>query len=192
MRGGVAMSWMAKLYETYENALKLDLPDIKELVPIGHILQNAHVNIVIDGDGNFKRAEVLAKRTKIILPATEESAGRTSGEAPHPLADKLQYVAEDYEKYVNPKNSYFESYKEQLQRWCESSFSHPKAIAVYHYISKGNVLEDLVQSKIVHIDDNNKLLAKWGQNEKEKPLIFTVAPKQADILVCWTVEIPGI
>ncbi|HDH00796.1 MAG TPA: type I-C CRISPR-associated protein Cas8c/Csd1, partial [Nitrospirae bacterium] len=74
------MSWMAKLYETYEAGMALDLSDEEPLMPISHTLQNAHINIVIDGDGNFKRASVLEK-TQIVLPATEKSAGRSSGEA---------------------------------------------------------------------------------------------------------------
>jgi CRISPR-associated protein Csd1 len=89
------MSWMQRLYQTYEEALALDLPAEQQLMPISHTVQNAHINIVIDQDGNFKRAKVL-KKTQIMLPATESSAGRSSGEAPHPLADKLQYVAKDY------------------------------------------------------------------------------------------------
>ncbi len=99
------MSWMATLYETYEQGMLLDLPGEK-LMPISHTLQNAHINIVIDNDGNFKRASVL-KKTQVVLPATEKSAGRSSGEAPHPLADKIQYVAKDYPHYGGKKKAYF-------------------------------------------------------------------------------------
>ena len=52
------MSWMATLYETYEQGMLLDLPGEK-LMPISHTLQNAHINIVIDNDGNFKRIHVF-------------------------------------------------------------------------------------------------------------------------------------
>ena len=45
-------------------------------MPISHTFQNAHINIVIDGEGNFKRATVLEK-TQIVFPATEKSAGRS-------------------------------------------------------------------------------------------------------------------
>lgn len=63
------MSWMAKLYETYEQGMALDLPEDKRLMPISHTLQNAHINIQIDDNGNFLRAKVLEK-TQIVLPAT--------------------------------------------------------------------------------------------------------------------------
>ena len=109
------MSWMEKLYQTYEVAMALDLPieaGQQPLMPTSHTLQNAHINIVIDGEGLFKRASILEK-TQIILPATEKSASRSSGEAPHPLADKLQYVAKDYASFGGKKRAYFEGYKKQ-------------------------------------------------------------------------------
>ncbi len=188
------MSWMAKLYETYENVFKLNLPDESKLMPISHTLQNAHINVVIDEDGNFKRARVLEK-TKIILPATEQSAGRTRGDAPHPLADKLRYVAENYVQFGGTKKSYFDSYKSQLQEWCESQFCNPKVKAVYLYIKKGHLIEDLIQSNIIYTDDNNMLLSCWSDKVGPVPLLFKVLPKkdgkieQGDALVCWTVEI---
>lgn len=193
------MTWMAKLYQTYEQALKLNLADEDKLMPISHTLQNAHINIVIDAQGNFKRAKVL-ENPQIILPATESSAGRSSGEAPHPLADKLQYVAKDYAQYGGLKKAYFESYRSQLTNWCDSQFTHPKAKAIYQYIEKGQVIADLIKSQIVHVDDSNVLRTNWpfeATAEKPIPHLFKVLPKekghfeQGSALVCWTVESDG-
>nr|WP_320012162.1 type I-C CRISPR-associated protein Cas8c/Csd1 [uncultured Desulfobulbus sp.] len=203
------MSWLAKLYETYEAGFLLDSQEDGKLMPIGHTLQNAHINIVIDEHGNFKRAQVLEK-TKIVLPATEGSAGRSSGEAPHPLADKIQYVAKDYSAYGGKKKSYFGSYEKQLAGWCDSIHSHQKANAVYKYISKGHVVKDLVTAGVLFLDDNKSLLAYWpyeGKNAPPVPLIFKVLPalpkgkrthpdkvevEPGDALVCWTVESFGV
>ena len=193
------MSWMAKLYETYEAGMALDLPDGEHLMPISHTLQNAHINIVIDGDGNFKRTSVLEK-TQIVLPATEKSAGRSSGEAPHPLADKIQYVAKDYTEYGGKKKPYFEGYQTLLRSWCASLFAHPKAEAIYRYISKGQVATDLVNAQILHIDEEGILRENWpfeATEEHPVPLIFKVLPRtkgqteQGSALVCWTVEVVG-
>ncbi len=202
------MSWLAKLYETYEAAVGLALPDDEKLMPISHTLQNAHIKIVIDGHGNFKRAEVLEK-TQIVLPATEKSAGRSSGEAPHPLADKIQYVAKDYPAYGGRKKSYFSSYEKQLAEWCNSPHAHAKAQAVYKYIKKGRLVADLIVSKILHIGSNGNFLASWpfdSGKENLAPLIFKVLPalskekrankdkpeiEQGDALVCWQVEQEG-
>lgn len=189
------MTWLSTLYKTYEKIAELDLPGRDELMPISHTLQNAHINIVIDNEGNFKRAEVLEKK-QIVLPATEDSAGRSSGEAPHPLADKLQYVAKDYAKYGGTKKAYFESYQSQLRQWCESEFAHPKAQAVYRYIEKGQVIEDLLQAGIVHVSEEGVLLTRWTYpvtEENPVPLLFKILPKekgeldQGGALVCWTV-----
>ena len=44
------MSWMQKLYRTYENILEQCVTDDAEpLTPVGHTIQNAHIVIVIDG-----------------------------------------------------------------------------------------------------------------------------------------------
>ncbi|MBC2711077.1 MAG: type I-C CRISPR-associated protein Cas8c/Csd1 [Desulfosarcina sp.] len=193
------MSWMAKLYETYEVGVALDLPDEDTLMPISHTLQNAHINIVIDGEGKFKRASVLEK-TQIVLPATEKSAGRSSGEAPHPLADKIQYVARDYASYGGKKKPYFEGYRNQLANWCYSPFSHPKALAVYNYIMQERMVTDLVDTLVLHVDENGQLRSNWPFEPSEEnpvPPIFKVLPKvkgkvdQGSALVCWTVEKEG-
>lgn len=192
------MSWMGKLYETYEQALLLDLPEENKLMPVSHTLQNAHINIVIDGHGNFIRAKVIEK-TQVILPATESSAGRSSGEAPHPLADKVQYVAADYKKYGGNKAHYFNGYKKQLEGWCESNFAHAKVKAVLAYIAKETVVQDLVANNILYIDENLQLLTSWTDisEEREVPPIFKVLPKekgeldQGNALICWSVEIDG-
>lgn len=194
------MSWMAKLYETYEAGLLLtDLPDDKRLMPTSHTLQNAHINIVIDGEGNFKRASVLEK-TQIMLPATEASAGRSGRlPPPHPLADKLQYVAGDYLEFGGKKAHFFEEYKNLLRSWCDSElYSHPKAKAVLHYIEQGCVIQDLIRESIVFVDNDNKLLTSWvtaTDNSNPTPALFRILPKekgeldQGSALVCWTVEI---
>lgn len=170
------MIWMAKLYETYESGMDLDLIREAELMPISHTLQNAHINIVIDGNGNFLRANVL-KKTQVVLPATEKSAGRSSGEAPHPLADKIQYIAKDYPEFGGRKKSYFESYEKQLADWCSSIYRHEKAVAVHKYISKGQVIKDLISANVLFVDQDKKLLAYWPDDENSSPpLIFKVLP----------------
>lgn len=191
------MSWMAKLYETYEAGMQLDLSGSDQLMPISHSLQNAHIKITIDGDGNFKHAEVLEK-TQIVLPATEQSASRSSGEAPHPLADKIQYVAKDYVKFGGRKKAYFKGYQDLLKQWNESSNTHDKARAVEQYIEKGCVVRDLIENNILFTDDKHCLLLSWPKDSEEKPpSIFRVLPKekgqldQGNALVCWNVEIPG-
>ena len=191
------MSWMQKLYRTYESILEQGVTDHAEpLTPVGHTIQNAHIVIAIDGQGNFQTARVMPPKTAILLPATESSENRTSGEAPHPLADKIQYVAKDYADYGGEKKAYFDGYLKQLKAWCESPFTHPKVQAVLNYVAKGRVVADLVEAGIFPLDSEGKVLNKW-ETEGDAPSIFSVLPKTkgeiefGSALVCWQVEIAG-
>ena len=191
------MSWMQKLYRTYESILEQGVTDHAEpLTPVGYTIQNAHIVIAIDGQGNFQTARVMPPKTAILLPATESSENRTSGEAPHPLADKIQYVAKDYSNYGGEKKAYFDGYLKQLKAWCESPFTHPKVQAVLNYVAKGRVVADLVKAGIFPLDSEGKVLNKW-ETEGDAPSIFSVLPKTkgeiefGSALVCWQVEIAG-
>ena len=189
------MSWMSTLHQTYDQAIDLtDLAPSDKPIPISHTVQNAHIVIVVDSYGNYRRARVEEKPMRIVLPATEKSAGRSSGEAPHPLADKLQYIAADYKEFGGKKPAYFCSYRDQIQRWAESDFSNASIKAVFKYIDKKSVTADLIEEKILSIDASNRLLTQWTDKEVEPPALFKILPKdkgqldQGNALVCWEVE----
>ena len=189
------MSWIQKLHETYERCY--DAPQFSNhpLLPISHTIQQAHIEVTLDHKGNFRRAKIVQK-LETILPATEKSAARTSGEAPHPLCDKVQYCGADYPKHGGKKKSYYPGYAKQLTSWCESSFSHPKARAVLEYVRKGTVVADLVREKILHVSDDKVLLTAW-KSDLPTPEIFKYLTAkegerdQGDALIRWRVEIPG-
>lgn len=200
------MSWIQKLYETYGNCQLMigNITNNKEvpLLPICHTTQKAQIEIVIDSIGNFKRARIIPKeQSRTIIPCTEESGGRTSGEAPHPLCDKLQYVAEDYVKYGGNKDSYFAEYRSGLEKW---RTLHLKAHAVFEYIKKGRVIEDLIAYKTLIVEDDINLLKQRNREKLDKNAldIFDVLPGrfnkkkgewvnwQAEALIRWEVEIP--
>jgi len=91
------MSWMRDLAQTYDSCVEAVGKETGNnsvpLIPICHTTQQAHIEIVIDGKGDFLRASVVPKEdARTIIPCTEKSSGRTSGSAPHPLCDKLQRV----------------------------------------------------------------------------------------------------
>ena len=192
------MSWIEKLFETYENNSDcigvIDNEQIP-LWPLWHITQKAHINIIIDEMGNFQRALIVPKNeARTIIPASEESAGRTTNDAPQPLCDKLQYVAGDYKKYGGKKKHYFESYKNQMEQWCQSPFQNNKIKAVLKYIEKGQVVSDLISSGVLIVDSNGKLLEKWTGKKEETPEIFKVnkdVEGQLGAFVRWSVEIKG-
>ena len=185
--------WMQKLAETYDNSksvVGVETEDNKTpLLPICHTTQKTHIEIAIDSNGDFRRAEVSLK--KIFIPCTESSAGRTSGPVPHPLCDKLQYVALDYVKRGGNKKPHAALYISQLARWCTSKFSHPKAIAILKYAQNGNVIGDLIDHKVLIAGADGKLLRKWEGDRKDKPAIFSLLLNQewqADVFIRWVVE----
>ncbi len=201
------MSWIEKLYKTYENCMVHigDSNDEVPLLPVCHTTQKAHITVVIDGKGNFCRAYIVPKsESRTIIPATEESSGRTSGTTPHPLCDKLQYVASDYLRFGGDKEACYAMYFALLEKWFNADKNHPKLKAIYVYVKKGQLINDLVKAGILHAtisNDKPVLLNQWDGKDNV-PEIFKLLsggfdnkskgkPCQADAFVRWSVEVPG-
>ena len=113
------------------------------LTPVSHILQNAQIEITLTDEGKFLSAVPVSKGDEsTIIPATEESAGRTSRPEPHPLCDQLAYLApSDDNKH--------EAYLALLTAWAESPYSHPLVRAVLTYVRSGALLSDLERERII-------------------------------------------
>lgn len=200
------MNWIHSLYETYENCRNSVGVTVDEsqvpLLPICHTTQKAQIEITLDSKGNFRRARVLDKdEARTIVPCTEKSAGRTSGEAAHPLCEKLQYLATDYKKYGGEKAPYFESYLELLWDWVKSG-APAKVHTIYEYVQKGNVIGDLVANRILFANEQGKLYTQrpFEKGRNAQADIFDLLPGrvnaktgkleswQADAFVRWRVE----
>src|SRR5271168_974444 len=145
------MSWIQKLYETYEACYAAKQFEAEPLVPICHVRQQAHVEVALDAKGRFMRARVVQKEPTV-LPATEDSASRSNNEAPHALCDKIQYCAKDYAKRGGRKKPYFDGYVRQLKEWDDSPFGHPKLRSVLAYLTGGALLTDLIASDVIVAD----------------------------------------
>lgn len=187
------MSWIQKLYETYEQCKGNEPPGSNPLMPISHTPQQAHIEITLDGAGNFKGAKIVPKE-ETIIPATEKSAGRAGAVcAPHALCDKLHYCAKDYPDFGGKKLPFFNEYERQLSAWCNSVFSHPKARAIHAYVSNNGVVADLVRERILHIGTDGKLLTRWN-SEDDTPEIFRLLTAkdgerdQGDAFIRWHVR----
>lgn len=190
------MGWMQKLYETYEQCHGREPPGAEPLLPISHTPQQAHIEVALDAEGNFKGAKVVNKE-ETVIPATEQSAGRTGRlPPPHPLCDKVQYCAADYPSHGGKKPSFFEQYKDQLASWCRSPFSHVKARAVLAYVRKRSVVVDLVKEKVLHLGPDGKLLTRWP-SETQAPELFRLLTAKAgerdqgDAFIRWHVREPN-
>ena len=187
------MTWLARLSDTYD---QLADSEEEKLIPVNHIRQKGHINIVVSEEGEFRDAMLPEIPSQICLPATASSAGRTSKNVPHGLADKLKNVAGDYEINSGGKKGSFDLYFQQLEDWCESDWSHPCVRAILSYVSKKSVIQDLVDIGIILLsEEDNKLAENLNQEQDKPPLFRSLTPKagkfdQGDALVYWSVEHP--
>lgn len=181
------MSWMEQLKQVYDNN-NSQIGKFEErrnqritLLPVSHVMQSAQIEILITNDGEFKSAKVIDKENaRTIIPATTSSANRANSSAPHYLHDKLEYVAGDYIKFggTEKRKDHFNDYIKQMKTWAESNHSLEKVRSIYSYISKKQVIEDLVNAKILHVNSDNNVIEKWTSTEY-RPDIYKVVSNGA-------------
>lgn len=170
------MSWEEELINLYDkNSVQAGKIQYKQfqkdkkdekipyvLLPPFHTTVTAQIQVTVTAEGEFLEAAKVSNEDKLtIIPVTEKSGSRTAGKAPHPLCDNLRYLAGDYGRYVPDKKgdlgSYHQLYMEELEKWHLSPFSHEKVDAVWLYLKKGTLLQDLLQEKILLLNENGYL-----------------------------------
>lgn len=196
------MNWIETLYRTYENCAGSvgNENDKIPMVPVAHVVQQTHIEITINQDGEFQRAKVEPLVT--VIPCSEASAGRTNSPVAHPLADKLKYVAADFFDLTGEKlkkeglNPHYKAYFEAVSSWSQSKHSHPKIHAVLKYLKvvNGKVLNDLCKAGIYPLNDSGLIQKKWLGDKDSVPPIYDSTktyPAPWDIFIRWKVTIPG-
>ena len=156
------MGYWQILNQTYEKAReyvgKKDSTGMI-LLPIAHSTQNAQVEIALGLSGQWKGAKKVEKADAVtIIPVTEDSGSRSSGIAPHPLLDKLCYLAGDYSLYCHKKKAgeFYPAYIRQLEQWVEAG-CHPYVKAIYAYLKKETLVHDLVEAGVLVLDETGLL-----------------------------------
>lgn len=182
------MSWLNALYETYDSNLsRIGEDEIRfgrefTLMPISHTTQTAQLEVTVTEKGDFHSVKVLDKISTLI-PVSESSASRSGSKiAPHPLHDKLNYVAGDLVNYGGEKKEQeqFDAYIKQLGEWVAFDSTNHHLKAIYDYLSKKELIKDLVEEGIL-ILDNGKIVEKWSEKlKKEKGPAPEVYSKVAD------------
>lgn len=183
------ISWLLNLYETFES--NLDQVGVIEkkhndreftLLPIAHTTQNAHIEVEITEDGEFHSASVIDKNNQsTLIPSTEESSNRAGSKiAPYPIHDKLSYVAGDFVQFGGKikQEEPFTFYIKQLRQWANSPYANDKVRSINTYLSKKQLIKDLVEERILYLDENGHLISSWDKKYEpmhgEKPPIFSV------------------
>ncbi len=190
------MGWLERCYETYEKNLtevgKSAMHGDKEapmLLPVAHTTQKVQAEISLSAEGSFLSARVVRPdEATTVIPCTEGSSSRTSGPVPHPLVDKLQYIAGDYTAYGGKKKSEYRAYAEQLRAWCGSPFRNENVRAVLAYVEKGTVIADLINARVLVTGSDGKLVTDWKGYEGEPPQISGVLADETECFVRWRVN----
>lgn len=165
------MGLLQRALETYEShiAYTENREGVTPMAPVGHIVTGTDLEITLDEEGNFLlAASVASEDSKVIIPVTENSAGRSNSPSPHPLCEQLGYLI--------PQNaSKYELYVEKLSAWASSEYSHPKLIPVLNYVRGGSILADLLKCGLIKTDakgipKKENLMVRWrirGANIEE-------------------------
>ena len=158
------MSWVNELIDLYEkNSDKIGVIEYRGeipyvLLPPFHTTVTAQITVTIDEKGNFINAESVDSDDKLtIIPVTEKSGSRTAGKEPHPLCDNLRYLAGDYAKYYKDDGVCNALYISQMEKWVKSDFCHDKVRAIYLYLKKGTLIKNLVDRRIIKLNESNQI-----------------------------------
>jgi CRISPR-associated protein Csd1 len=170
------MSWIQKLYESYEQAQFTRTQEETRPWPLAHFSKRAHVEVVIDDSGHLRRINRLgAKESATLIPVTEASLGRAGSKiAPHPLCEEVSYCAIDFPGGDEKKQT---AYMSNLEKWCLSEQAHPKTKAILDYLRRATLWADLLREGMIP-------LVVEGVRGKEKI-------SDAKIFIRWRVESPN-
>ena len=178
------MSWLSRLYHTYEQVKdNADAQLHYALMPYYHVKQNVQIIVTINDKGDFVSARLARdgngklKSLFVTVPATNDSASR-AGKYPsaHPLSDKIQYLAKSYQQ-VYENHDFHAEYIGLLKNWVESNYSHKKVKAVLEYLTTHDLIEDLVKSNILILNEDGILATPKNASEYSES-IFAILNKK--------------
>ena len=151
------------------------------LLPIYHILNKSHIEVHLNEKGELIRTKVKAKM--IPMPVTEDSLVRSSSVTPHFLHDKLIYLCKDLHLYT--ENEKLKQQTENVAYMNQlSKFEHPIMKAVYAYLSNNSLIQDLLDTEVLFLNEEGKFL----QNSNGSPIYRIVDSCIENLFVRFHVE----
>lgn len=160
------------------------------LLPIGHSTQNAQITVTLYEDGTYCSAIIIEdkKDAETVIPVTEDSESRGSGNFPHFLHDKLKYVAGDLSQYQKKDCiEHYKKYLEQLEEWSSWEKAHPAVKSIYEYVKKGILIQDLVQNNILILTDGvlDEKIKIQGISQSDAFVRFEIYSPKKPLEVPW-------
>ena len=160
------MSMMELLYQTYEYAYRKEDRSLMENYLMSQTMASAPIVLWITEKGEFANAAYLTdkEKQKISIPCTEKSAGRSgTNPVPHPLFDKLLYLAGNADaRGINNQKAH-ETYMHNLKDWCESSYGNRYVKTIYAYLEKNTLLWDLEGAGILDFTEEKELKKRLNE-----------------------------
>ena len=140
-----------------------DLNNSAVLLPIFHTNKRSNngkdiIEITLNEEGDFLRANYLEKNEIIIFPITEASVARANDKAPHPLSDELSYITTAFSQEKS------DAYMENLGKWVHfNGEGHENVIlnSIWTYLKKDTLLDDIIDylyPRSVYKVDANKIV----------------------------------
>jgi len=132
-------SQAVKTYDLMEDQIGILKEDDNyfPLLPLYHVKKKIEISILLKEGGILEGISRISENG--IIPSTEAAQGRTSGIAPFPLIECLQYFVD---------NAYYDAYKAGVKSWHDFDSSNIAINTIYTYLSKGTIIEDLIKAGI--------------------------------------------
>ena len=140
------MGMMDLLYRTYEYAYEAEDAQLMENYLMSQTTATAPILLWLNERGEFADAGYIPdkEKQKISIPCTEKSAGRSGkNPVPHPLFDKLLYLAGDGKEYGIDNEKAHSTYMENMEAWCRSEWGNGYVKIIFSYLNKNTLLQDL-------------------------------------------------
>ena len=113
------MSWMQKLYRTYEYVQEQGLDDENLALPF-HMSKAVHLKVILNGNAELVGAERFDVKKQVPIQVTEKSSKRSgSAIAPYALHDGLQYIAKTAGNYLTIEYLSKVAEKDNGKKWKE-------------------------------------------------------------------------
>ena len=111
------MSWMQKLYRTYEYVQEQGLDDEDLALPF-HMSKAVHLKVILNDKAEFVGAERFEVKKQVPIQVTEKSSKRSgSAIAPYALHDGLQYIAKTAGNYLTIEYLSKVAEKDKGKKW---------------------------------------------------------------------------
>lgn len=164
------VSWTDELYKIYEFNSDREFGENEPvMLPVAHSTIDVHLEVTVSEDGEFKNISIVPKEDKTTIRPNTGKAKTGKTPPSFPLTESIKYLAGDFNKYkpadtdkksFGDNSFFYNAYLEIMNDWNNSKYSHKAVNAVLLYISKGELISDLLRAGFLETDEDGLLKPK--------------------------------